>query len=133
RSICMWGGGAGYSLRQGFRVGASADRGPYLDRQFRYYFRGEARPRDLLASAYGVDVQWGRGPWNVAGEWQRFVMDYRAIPTFREHAGYAEVRRVLTPRWFIAARLGYLRNAFSGREAYEIAAGFRPGRGQLLK
>lgn len=129
-----WAGGAGYTIRQGFRVGASAYRGPYLDRQFPYYFPGEAKPRDLPASAYGVDVQWGRGPWNVAGEWQRFVMNYRVIPTFLEHTGYAEVRRVLSPRWYIATRVAYIRaNAFAGHEVYEIVGGFRPGRSQLLK
>ena len=129
-----WAGGAGYTLWQGFRVGASTYRGPYLHRQHPYFFRGEANPKDLPASAYGVDVQWGRGPWNVAGEYQRFVMDYRAIPVFRVHAGYAEVRRVLNPRWFVATRVGYLRaSAYPGREAYEMAAGFRPSRGQLLK
>jgi hypothetical protein len=61
-------------------------------------------------------------------------MDYSVIPTFREHAGYGEVRRVLSPRWYVATRLAYIRaNAFLGRETYEIVAGFRPGRSQLLK
>ena len=61
-------------------------------------------------------------------------MDYRAIPTFKQHTGYGEIRRVLNPRWFVAARVGYIRaNAFAGRQAYEFAAGFRPNRHQLLK
>jgi len=60
-----WAGGAGYTIRQGFRVGVSAYRGPYLDRHFAFYFPGEARPHDLPATGYGLDVQWGRGPWNV--------------------------------------------------------------------
>jgi hypothetical protein len=129
-----WAGGAGYTIRQGFRVGISTYRGPYLDRHHPYYFPGEARPHDLPGSAYGVDVQWGRGNWNVYGELQRFQMSYSVIPTFREHTGYAEARRVLHPRWYVAARAGYQRNsAFAGNEAYEGAVGFRPNQYQLVK
>lgn len=57
-----WAGGVGYTIRQGFRVGVSAYRGPYLDRNYPYYFPGEAPPRELPATGYGLDVQWGRGP-----------------------------------------------------------------------
>ena len=61
-------------------------------------------------------------------------MDYRAIPTFTQHMGYVEVRRTLTPRWYGAVRLGYLRaNAFPGSQTYEFAAGFRPSPRQLVK
>ncbi|MCC6365094.1 MAG: hypothetical protein IT165_16395 [Bryobacterales bacterium] len=92
-----WAGGAGYTLRQGLRVGISAYRGPYLHDAYRFYRRGEADPRQLPASGLGIDVQWGYGHWNFNGEWQRFQMDYRAIPTFHQHTGYAEARRVLHP------------------------------------
>jgi hypothetical protein len=129
-----WAGGAGYTIRQGFRVGISAYRGPYLDRNYPYYFPGEAKPRDLPGSGYGVDVAWGRGPWNVHGELQRFQMAYRVIPTFNLNTGYAEARRVLHPRWYVAARAGYQRaSAFAGNEAYEVTCGFRPNRYQLVK
>jgi hypothetical protein len=60
-------------------------------------------------------------------------MDYTKIPTFKERTGYGEIKRVLNPRWYAAARLGYLRNSFSGKQAYEFVAGFRPNRYQLLK
>jgi hypothetical protein len=129
-----WAGGAGYTIRQGFRIGVSAYRGPYLDRQYPYYFRGEARPRDLPATGYGVDVQWGQGPWNVYGEAAHFQMTYKAIPTFNLHTGYAEVRRVLHPRWYAATRFGYERPlGYRGSESYEMAVGFRPNAHQLLK
>jgi hypothetical protein len=129
-----WAGGAGYTIRQGFRVGVSAYRGPYLDRQYRFYFRGEAPPRDLPSTGYGLDVQWGRGPWNVYGELAHFQMAYKAIPTFNEHTGYAEVRRVLHPRWYVAARAGYERPVgYDGSESYEMAVGFRPNASQVLK
>lgn len=129
-----WAAGAGYTIRQGLRVGASAYYGPYLDRKYPYFFPGEANPHDLPAAAFGFDAQWARGHWNAWGEWQRFRYDYRAIPVFTEHTGYAELRRVLTPRWYLAARAGYMRpHAFPGSQVYEVAAGFRPNRRQILK
>jgi hypothetical protein len=129
-----WAGGIGYTIKQGFRVGASTYRGPYLDRQSPFYFPGEAKPRDLPATAVGVDVAWGRGPWNVYGEWQRFQMDYRLIPTFHEQVGYGEVRRVLGPRWYVAERISYIRaSAFPGYQVYETAVGYRPNAHQLIK
>jgi hypothetical protein len=129
-----WAGGAGYTITQGFRLGVSAYRGPYLDRQYAFYFPGEAKPRDLPATAIGIDAQWGRGPWNLYGEWQRFQMDYRAIPNFLQQVGYVEARRNLHPRWYVAARAGYLlASAYPGREAYEFTVGYRPSRFELVK
>ncbi len=129
-----WAGGAGYTIRQGLRVGVSAYRGPFLDPKYRFYFPGEGPPHSLPATAFGVDVAWGRGPWNMYGEWQRFQMDYRLIPTFREHSGYGEARRVLHPRWYLAARAGYVRSsAAPGYQVYEFVGGFRPNRFQLAK
>ena len=61
-------------------------------------------------------------------------MDYRAIPIFTEHTGYAELRRVLNPRWFLATRLEYVRyGEFPGYQRYELGAGYRPNRWQLAK
>jgi hypothetical protein len=129
-----WAGGAGYTIKQGFRAGASAYRGPYLDRDYPFFFRGEANPRRLPGSAIGADVQWAAGHWNVNGEWQYFHMDYRVIPTFATHTGYGEVRRVLHPRWYVAARLGYMRaNAYTAPNVYEMAVGYRPNAHQLIK
>jgi hypothetical protein len=127
-------GGVGYTILQGFRLGLSAYRGPYLDRRYAFFFPGESPPRELPATAGGIDVEYAHGHWNIQGEWQRFVMTYHAIPTFRENAGYAEVRRVLNPRWYVAGRAGYLHGYYgSGREQYEAVAGFRPNAHQLIK
>lgn len=129
-----WAGGLGYTIAQGFRIGISSYRGPYLDRHFKYYFPGEAKPRDLPGSAYGIDVQWARGPWNAYGELQKFQLTYRAIPTFNENTGYAELRRVLHPRLYVATRISYVRsNAAPPLNVYETAVGFRPNRYELLK
>jgi len=129
-----WAGGAGYTIRQGLRVGASAYRGPYLYRGFPYYFPGESRPVELPATAWGVDAQWGRGHWNTSGEWQHFRMPYHAIPTFTRSVVYAETRRTLGPRWYAAARVSSVRaSALNDFSVYEFAVGFRPAARQLIK
>jgi hypothetical protein len=128
-----WAGG-GYTIKQGFRVGLSAYRGPYLDRRFPCFFPGEANPSRLPASAASLDVQWARGHWNLQGELQKFVMPYQVIPVLREQAGYIEAKRVLSPRWYVAARFGYLSaNVIGSRLALESAAGFRPNAIQIIK
>lgn len=128
-----WAGGVGYTLRQGFRIGVSAYRGPYLHRGHRYYLPNEAPPRDLPASAWGMELDWGHGHWNVWAEIQRFQRIYRAIPTYNLHTGYGEVRRTLSPRWYAAARFSYLRSKYQNEEIYEVAAGRRLNRFQTLK
>jgi hypothetical protein len=129
-----WAGGGGYTIRQGLRVGVSAYRGPYLSRDYDYFFPGEANPNTLPAHALGADVEWAHGHWNVQGEFQRFVMPYAVIPTYRKDAGYGEVRRALGPRWYAAARTGYSSaNEGGNTERYEFATGFRPNRFELLK
>jgi hypothetical protein len=128
-----WAGGAGYTIRQGFRVGASAYRGPYLYRAYPYFFPGEANPNTLPAHAIGADVQFARGHWYASGEIQRFVFPYKAIPTYRAQAGYFEVKRVLHPRWYVAGRVGYQSSTFAHIQSFEVAAGYRPGANQLIK
>ena len=129
-----WAGGLGYTLSQGFRVGVTAYRGPYLDRQSEFYFPGEAPPRDLPATAYGLEAQWGHGPWSAYAELQKFQFDYHVIPTFTENTGYVELRRVLHPRWYLATRLSYLRsNLAPARQVCESVVGYRPNRFQLVK
>jgi hypothetical protein len=129
-----WAGGAGYTIRQGFRVGVSAYRGPYLDHNFRFFYPGEGSPSTLPAHALGMDVSWVHGHTSAQGELQKFVMPYTQIPTFRESAGYGEIKRVLNPRWYLAARGGFSTANASGKEhTFEIATGFRPNRFQLLK
>jgi hypothetical protein len=54
------------------------------------------------------------------------------IPTFRESAGYAELRQVLSPRWFVAGRYGFTRS-YGTTHSIETSSGFRPDRFQLLK
>ena len=129
-----WAGGAGYTIRQGFRVGVSTYRGPYLDRQLPFFRPGESNPKDLPATALGADAQWARGHWNLYGEWEHFEMNYHVMPTYRRNGAYVEAKRVLSPRWYVAARTGFLHTSYnSGGETYEVAAGYRPNSWQLIK
>ena len=129
-----WAGGIGYTIRQGFRVGVSSYRGPYLDKEYPYFFPGESDPKVLPATALGADAEWAHGHWNLYGEWQHFEMNYHVIPTFRMNGAYFEAKRVLNPRWYVAIRTGFLHESYqSGGETYEVAAGFRPNTWQLVK
>jgi hypothetical protein len=129
-----WAGGAGYTIVQGLRVGASAYSGPYLSRNYAFFFPGESNPNLLPGSGVGADIEWGHGPLNVNGEWQRFQMDYHAIPTFIDQVGYGEARVTLHPRWYAATRLTYQRpNEGHPSQTYEFAVGYRVGAHELMK
>jgi hypothetical protein len=143
----QWTAGGGYTIRQGFRVGVSGFRGPYLDQVVASFLPSGTTLRDFPASAVGVDAQWARGHWSVSGEWQRFWFDLpRFVQSPSVTAAYGEVKSVLTPRVYLAGRVGWLK---SGRVvdnkgasadefaptigSYELAAGCWLNRRQLLK
>jgi hypothetical protein len=129
-----WAGGVGYTILQGFRVGVSGYRGPYLDRQYESLIPGNANPNTLPARALGLDANWAYGHTSVQAEAQRFVFPYTAIPTIRELAEYVEVKQVLSPRWYLADRAGFSTTTGSGKQQIvETAAGFRVNRLQLIK
>lgn len=129
-----WAGGGGYTIRQGFRVGASGYRGPYLSRNYAYYFPGEANPSKLAAHAVGLDANWAHGHTTAFAEVQRFVMPYTKIPDFCESVGYLEVKQVFSPRWYAAGRYGLSSTNATGKtNSIEMAAGFWAARFELVK
>jgi hypothetical protein len=128
-----WAGGAGYTIVQGLRVGVSGARGPYLDRQWAYFFPGEANPNQLPGSSVGTDVQFARGHWNMEGEWNWMLMPYHAIPFFRREGAYLEAKRVLSPRWYAAVRDGYMYSNGDREDVYEVVAGYHAGVHELVK
>jgi hypothetical protein len=95
---------SGYTILQGLRVSISGARGPYLDRQWPYFFPGEANPYRLPGSSIGTDVQFAHGHWNFEGEWNWMLMPYHVIPFLRREGAYSEAKYVLTPRWYAATR-----------------------------
>lgn len=142
----QWTMGAGYTFPGGLRIGASGFRGPYLDRSLAQ-FAFPAKPvRSFQASGLGLEVTWARGPWAMEGEWMHFRFE---LPNFvispSESAAYAQVKRIVSPRVFVAARASVshpndvidaagIAGAFAARQqSYEVGAGYRLSRVQLLK
>jgi len=111
----QWTAGGGYTFTNGFRIGMSGFRGPYLE-------RGVIGPP--TANGLGVDAQWARGRVSVTGEVARFVF----VSPVR--SGYLETKLTITPRLFVAGRVSYLAPSLAATEG---AAGYRINRWQLLK
>jgi hypothetical protein len=104
----QWTAGGGYTIRQGFRIGASAFSGPFLEASVNSLLPPAADPRDYPATGLGADLQWGRGRWSANAEWQRVEFNY---PEFRKppaiSSGYLEMKATLNPRFYAAVRSGY--------------------------
>ncbi len=144
--FAQWTAGGGYTFGSGLHIGASGFRGPYLDRVVEP-FLASGKVSDFLATGSGVDAQWARGWWSLAGEWQRFTFGlpgFHKSPT--EQAAYAELKRIVSPRLYLAARITALRfpaveddsgagidHAAIPQRVYELGFGFRPNNHQLLK
>ena len=143
----QWTAGGGYTVTPGFRVGGSVFQGPYLNRTAAAFLPPGKTIGDFPATGTGIDAQWARGRWSTSGEWQWFRFDspgFRVSPS--TSVAYAEVKAVLTPRFYAALRMADQRNgrvadfsqqtstAFEANvQAYEFAIGFRPDRWQLFK
>lgn len=139
--------GAGYTFRDGFHIGFSQFRGPYLDASLAPVLPIGTSVRRFNATGTGADLQWSRAAWSTEGEWQRFYFD---LPGFTVspavYAGYGQLKRIVTPRTFVAARLTLERfgRVVDSRHAtaprfqmpqntYEVSAGYRVNRSQLIK
>ena len=143
----QWVLGGGYTILQGFRVGISGFRGPYLSPNVAPLLPAGTSVRDFPASGLGLDVQWARAHWSVSGEWQRFQYDLPGFPQAPSVSStYGEAKRVLTPRLYVAGRAGWLKpggaadttgastSQFSPWIAsYELGGGWWLNRHQLLK
>lgn len=105
----QWAAGGGYTIVQGFRVGASAFRGPYLDRSVTPWLPAGTSIRSFSATGLGLDVQYARGWWTVNGEMQHFTFpspNWVVSPSFL--SSYVEAKRMLSPRFYLAGRAGRL-------------------------
>jgi len=143
--FAQWAAGGGYTIRQGFRVGVSGFRGPYLDPSVASWLPWGTTLRSFPASGVGGDVQFARGRWNATGEWQRFWFD---LPNFTQspavETGYGELKAILTPRFYLAERIGWMNSRSvvsqgiwgefqAPTSSYETAMGCWLNHYQLLK
>jgi hypothetical protein len=145
--FAQWAAGAGYSLRGGLHIGVSGFRGPYLSRVVAPFLPVGTAVADFEASGVGIDAQWFGGPWSAEGEWQHF---HFGVPGFIQSpaldGGYVQVKRILSPRLFVAGRSNWLLpggatdsyGAHAGQidahqQTEEIVLGYRLNRLQLLK
>ena len=130
RQYLQWTAGGGVTIQQGFRVGASVFRGPYLENIVSAWLPAGTSVRDFPAIGRGLDVEWARGRFSANGELQgfRFEAPNFVVPP-RILAGYAELKARLTPRIFAAAREGFLKTEsvldIYGRSASEFAPTLR--------
>jgi hypothetical protein len=143
----QWSAGGGYAFRGGLHIGVSGFRGAYLDNNVRPWLPAGKLPRDYLATGIGIDARWSRGVWSAEGEWLHSSFE---LPGFvrgpSETAAYAELKRIISPRLFAAARVnsnfsGSMQDvsgvtathAISPQQMYELTIGYRLNRQQLLK
>jgi hypothetical protein len=143
----QWTLGGGYTLMQGFRVGMSAFRGPFLEDVVEDLLPAGSTVRDYPALGIGADIQWARGRWSLNAEWQRFEYNY---PGFTSppalDTGYVEIRTILSPRFYLAWRgsfTDYGRVTDEGgatagsflpdAQSYEVAVGYHLNRTQTIK
>ena len=143
----QWAAGAGYTIRQGWRVGVSAFRGPYLDAPLIPFLPAGLTLRSFPATGIGADAQWAHGRWSATGEWQRFQFDYPNFTTAPSVISeYGELKAVVTPRFFLAGRAGWMKPGGAADNtgvsigqfapsiaSYELAAGSWINRHQLVK
>ena len=143
----QWTAGGGYTIRQGFRIGASAFSGPFLEESVYSLLPSGTDPRDYPATGIGADLQWGRGRWSANAEWQRVEFNY---PRFSRppaiSSGYLEVKTTLSPRFYAAVRSGYetwgrvedtsgvqSNHVNPDRQSHELALGYHLNHFQTLK
>jgi hypothetical protein len=143
----QWTAGTGYTIRQGFRIGISGFRGPFLESDVRELLDPGTNERDYPAVGIGTDVQWGRGRWSAIAEWQRVEFNY---PGFEKppavSSGFLELKATLNPRFYTAFRGGYeshggveddsgdvAEHFLRNRQAWEVALGYRVNHFQTIK
>ena len=143
----QWTAGLGYTALPGLRIGASAFRGPFLNKSLSSLLPAGTSVRDFPATGVGFDVQWALGRLSATAEWHRIEYQY---PGFQVppaiSTGYLELKANLTPRFYTAIRTAVLdynhiedsvsRSATSfqpNQKAYELAVGFHINHFQTAK
>ncbi len=144
----QWVVGGGYTIRQGLRVGISGFRGPYLSPDARAAAAGGNVGAQLSRPA-----AWGwrsSGRADIGAPAANGSASSTILPGFTQAPSvistYGEAKRILTPRLYLAGRVGWLKpggatdatgastSQFSPWIAsYELGGGWWLNRHQLLK
>lgn len=143
----QWTAGAGVTIRQGFRVGLSAYRGPFLEESVASFLPAGKSTADYPATGVGVDARWGMGRFSANGEWTWYQFQYPGFVTSpAASSGYVELKATISPRFFAAVRASNLKHNrpedattrathawHPTLEMYEFGVGFHINHFQTLK
>jgi hypothetical protein len=143
----QWTAGAGFTIAQGFRVGMSGFKGPFLEKDVEPVLPSGTSVRKYQAQALGVDVQWAGGRWSVVAEWQRVRFNYPGFTISPAvSSSYAELKGIVNPRFYGAFRAGFENHSrvkdsvgveanhfLPNRQSYELVAGYHLNRNQTIK
>jgi hypothetical protein len=106
----QWTAGGGYTIRQGFRVGVSGFRGPFLEKSIGSFLPSATTVGDYPATGIGLESQWALARWSANGEWTWFQFQYPGFVTAPAvYSGFAELKTTLSPRFFSGIRASYLK------------------------
>jgi hypothetical protein len=110
RQYLQWTAGGGFTIQQGFRVGVSGFRGPYMENTVAPWLPAGSTVRSFPAIGTRARRRMGARRLSANGELQDFRFD---APNFvvppRILAGYIELKGRITPRIFAAVREGFLK------------------------
>ena len=119
----------GYTIRQGFRLGVSGFRGPFLENDVEGLLSSGTTVRDYPAVGIGADAQWGHGRWSIMAEWLRVEFNY---PGFEKPpavtSAFVEVKVALSPRMYAAFRGAFESNSKVVDTSGDTADHFLPNR-----
>ena len=137
-----------YNFNPGFKIGMSAFLGPYLyDEAFPDFGTPgyTIDPEDYMNGGIGYEFYWSGQYLEVYSETFYSYWEYPGLPKLKSMAGYIEGKYKIQPRWYAAARLGFVEpseiEVSPGVEEkwdypvkrYEFGIGYKPLRKATVK
>jgi hypothetical protein len=109
----MWSGRATVHLPVGLSIGASAAQGQWLDQSV-LSLTPNGTSSASTQSVVAADVEYGRGPWLIRGEWLRSQFELPLVSSAPDgvrlsaRSAFVEARYRPHPRWQFGSRLDRL-------------------------
>lgn len=137
-----------YNFQPGLKAGVSAFLGPYMhDDMFPDYGTPAYTidPDDYLNGGIGYEFYWSGRHLEIYSETFYSYWEYPGLPKLKSSAGYIEAKYKFQPRWYAAARLGFVEpqdiEVSPGVnekwdypvKRYEIGLGYKPLRKATVK